>query len=107
MVRRASGGKVLDRAKRLVVEAKTVDELRQAQAVLLPLEFSLNPALSIRAWTFSMLMGRIVREVTHSAPIYVGCRNALHHWQVRTCVRFVARSRRLRGGRVQTLGKCE
>ncbi|WP_414970407.1 hypothetical protein [Caballeronia sp. 15711] len=39
MVRQVTGGEVLGRAKKLIVEAATVDELRQAQAVLLPLEF--------------------------------------------------------------------
>jgi transposase len=49
MVRQASGGEVLERAKRLVVEARTVDELRQAQAVLLPLEFGLTLAQTAQA----------------------------------------------------------
>ena len=44
MVRQATGGEVLERAKKLIVEARTVDELRQAQAVLLPLEFGLTLA---------------------------------------------------------------
>jgi hypothetical protein len=49
MVRQASGNEVLERAKRLVVEARTVDELRQAQAVLLPLEFGLSLAQTAQA----------------------------------------------------------
>ncbi|SKD04896.1 Winged helix-turn helix [Paraburkholderia hospita] len=49
MVRQASGGEVLERAKRLVVAARTVDELRQAQAVLLPLEFGLTLAQTAQA----------------------------------------------------------
>ncbi|WP_222946320.1 helix-turn-helix domain-containing protein, partial [Paraburkholderia sp. UCT31] len=49
MARQASGGEVLERAKRLVVEAKTMDELRQAQAVLLPLEFGLTLAQTAQA----------------------------------------------------------
>jgi hypothetical protein len=44
MVRRVSGSEVLERAKGLVVEARVVDELWQAQAVLLPLEFGLTLA---------------------------------------------------------------
>lgn len=42
MGRKASGGEVLKQAKARVVEARTTDELRQAQAVLLPLEFGLS-----------------------------------------------------------------
>jgi hypothetical protein len=49
MVRQASGGEVLERAKRLVVEARTVDELRQGQVALLPLEFGLTLAQTAQA----------------------------------------------------------
>jgi hypothetical protein len=42
MVRKASGREVLAQAKMSAAKAKTVDELRQAQAVLLPLEFDLT-----------------------------------------------------------------
>ena len=42
MVRTASGRQLLDKAKELLVHAKTVKELRQAQAVILPLEFNLS-----------------------------------------------------------------
>ena len=42
MARTASGREVLAQAKASVAKAKTVDELRQAQAVLLPLEFDLT-----------------------------------------------------------------
>ena len=42
MARTASGREVLAQAKAGVAKAKTVDELRQAQAVLLPLEFDLT-----------------------------------------------------------------
>ena len=49
MVRQATGGEVLGRAKKLIVEARTVDELRQAQAVLLPLEFGLTLAQTAQA----------------------------------------------------------
>ena len=42
MARTASGIEVLKHAKAFVVQAKTADQLRQAQAVLLPLEFGLS-----------------------------------------------------------------
>ncbi len=42
MARAASGVEVLKHAKAFVVQAKTADQLRQAQAVLLPLEFGLS-----------------------------------------------------------------
>jgi hypothetical protein len=49
MVRQVTGGEVLGRAKKLIVEATTVNELRQAQAVLLPLEFGLTLAQTAHA----------------------------------------------------------
>jgi transposase len=42
MARIASGKEVLDQAKDLLINAKTIEELRQAQAVVLPLEFGLS-----------------------------------------------------------------
>ncbi len=42
MSRPAKGQEVLEKAKAFLAEAKTVEELRQAQAVVLPLEFGLS-----------------------------------------------------------------
>lgn len=42
MARTASGIEVLKQAKAFVVQAKSAEQLRQAQAVLLPLEFGLS-----------------------------------------------------------------
>lgn len=42
MARKASGSEVVEQAKAGVAKAKTVEDLRQAQAVLLPLEFGLS-----------------------------------------------------------------
>jgi transposase len=42
MARVASGKEVLEQAKDLLVNASTIEELRQAQAVVLPLEFGLS-----------------------------------------------------------------
>ncbi|SFJ01845.1 Winged helix-turn helix [Nitrosomonas sp. Nm34] len=42
MARVASGKEVLEQAKGLPVNAKTIEESRQAQAVVLPLEFGLS-----------------------------------------------------------------
>lgn len=42
MGRPASGREVLDRAKELLKKARTAEELRQAQAVILPLEFGFS-----------------------------------------------------------------
>lgn len=44
MGRRASGGKFLEQAKACLAEARTVEALRQAQAVVLPLELGLSLA---------------------------------------------------------------
>jgi len=42
MGRRASGGEFLEQAKACLTEARTVEALRQAQAVVLPLELGLS-----------------------------------------------------------------
>ena len=42
MGRTASGREVLEQAKACLAQARTVEELRQAQAVVLPLEFGLT-----------------------------------------------------------------
>ena len=42
MARRAGGHQFLEKAKELLVSAKTVKEVRQAQAVILPLEFKMS-----------------------------------------------------------------
>ncbi len=42
MARKASGHQLLDKAKELLVHARNAKELRQAQAVILPLEFNLS-----------------------------------------------------------------
>jgi len=42
MTRPASGSEVLERAKGLLKKARTAEELRQAQAVILPLEFGFS-----------------------------------------------------------------
>ena len=42
MARTASGLQFLDKAKELLTKARTVQELRQAQAVVLPLEFRMS-----------------------------------------------------------------
>ena len=44
MARTASGHQFLDKAKDLLANARTVQELRQAQSVILPLEFSMSLA---------------------------------------------------------------
>ena len=42
MGRKASGAEVLEQAKACLSKARTIDELKQAQAVVLPLEFGLS-----------------------------------------------------------------
>lgn len=42
MGRKASGGEVIERAKRMLCKARTVEDFRRAQAVILPLEFGLS-----------------------------------------------------------------
>ncbi|MCL2829800.1 MAG: hypothetical protein FWD77_03555 [Betaproteobacteria bacterium] len=42
MARKPSGAEVLEKAKKLLTQARTVEELRQAQAVVLPLIYRLT-----------------------------------------------------------------
>ncbi|UVS60109.1 MULTISPECIES: hypothetical protein [Nitrosomonas] len=42
MARAASGKEVLEQARALLINARTIEELKQAQAVLLPLELGLS-----------------------------------------------------------------
>jgi len=42
MARRPQGRELLERAKELLSKARTADELRRAQAVVLPLEFGFS-----------------------------------------------------------------
>ena len=49
MGRKADGGEVLEQAKVCLAKARTIEELRQAQAVVLPLEFGLSTEQTARA----------------------------------------------------------
>jgi len=67
MARRASGQEWLNEAKACVAKAKTVEELRQAQAVVLPLEFGLSlqqtaQAIGVSVGWACQLRRRFVRE---------------------------------------------
>lgn len=81
MGRRASGGELLEQAKACLAKAKTVEELRQAQAVVLPLEFGLS-----------------LEETAQAIGVSVG-------WACQLRTRFVRtgglpdRGRAMRGGR--------
>jgi len=63
MSRTASGREVLDRAKACLKEARTIEELRQAQAALLPLEFGLP--LPQVAQALGVSSGRVCRLRNH------------------------------------------
>jgi len=67
MARRASGEEWLVEAKACLAKAKTVEELRQAQAVVLPLEFGLSlqqtaQAIGVSVGWACQLRTRFVRE---------------------------------------------
>jgi len=73
MSRTASGREFLDRAKACLKGARTIEELRQAQAVLLPLEFGLTlpqvaQALGLSPGWVCRLRTRFVREGQLNAP---------------------------------------
>ena len=73
MARRASGGGLLNEAKACLAKAKTVEELRQAQAVVLPLEFGLSlqqtaQAIGVSVGWACQLRTRFVREGGASSP---------------------------------------
>ncbi|WP_027358550.1 helix-turn-helix domain-containing protein, partial [Desulforegula conservatrix] len=59
MARKASGIEILDQAKEILSKAKTVNELRRAQAVILPLEFGLS--LSQTAMILGVSVGWVCR----------------------------------------------
>lgn len=67
MARKAGGGKKLEQARAWLSEARTVNELRQAQAVILPLEFDFSlkqtaQVLGISSGWVSQLRNRFIRE---------------------------------------------
>jgi transposase len=67
MARKASGKDVLEAAKAQLAEAKTAEQLRQAQAVVFPLEFGLSLEQTAKAIGLSVgwacqLRTRFVRE---------------------------------------------
>lgn len=67
MSRKASGTEALEKAKGCLSKAKTVDELRQAQAVVLPLEFGLTledtaQAIGVSVGWACRLRTRFIRE---------------------------------------------
>jgi transposase len=67
MARTASGEEWLNEAKACLAKAKTVEELRQAQAVVLPLEFGLSlqqtaQAIGVSVGWACQLRTRFVRE---------------------------------------------
>ena len=67
MARKARGRDLLEQAKGLLSKAKTAEELRQAQAVVMPLEFGLSIEQTARAIGVStgwacQLRNRFIRE---------------------------------------------
>ena len=67
MGRKASGGAFLEQAKVCLSKARTIDELRQAQAVVLPLQFGLSldktaQALGVSVGWACQLRTRFVRS---------------------------------------------
>jgi hypothetical protein len=62
MARVVRGHDVLDRAKRSIAEARTVEELRAAQAVVLPLECGLSLAQTASAIGVSVRWASALRN---------------------------------------------
>jgi transposase len=67
MARKARGSDLLEQAKRCLSKAKTAEELRQAQSVVMPLEFGLSIKQTARAIGVSpgwacQLRNRFIRE---------------------------------------------
>jgi len=73
MARPASGREFLAEAKEMLAKAKTADELRQAQALILPLEygFSINQVAAVigtsRGWACQLRM-RCIRNAGRPMP---------------------------------------
>jgi hypothetical protein len=67
MARKARGRDLLEQAKGCLSKAKTVEELRQAQAVVMPLEFGLSikqtaHAIGVSTGWACQLRNRFIRE---------------------------------------------
>jgi len=60
MARKARGGDLLDQAKGYLSKAKTAEELRQVQAVVMPLEYGLSMEQTARAIGVSVSAGESV-----------------------------------------------
>ena len=78
MGRSASGLEVLEKAKACLTQAKTIEELRQAQAVVFPLEFGMTlpqtaQAIGISVGWACRLRTRFVREGETNAPSRAVC----------------------------------
>ena len=78
MGRTASGRDVLEKAKDCLKQARTVEELRQAQAVVLPLVFGLTlpetaQAIGVSVGWACRLRTRFVREGESNAPSRAEC----------------------------------
>ena len=65
MARKARGGDLLEQAKRCLSKAKTAEELRQAQSVVMPLEFGLSIKQTARAIGVSTWLGLPVAQSIH------------------------------------------
>ncbi|MBF0370238.1 MAG: winged helix-turn-helix domain-containing protein [Magnetococcales bacterium] len=77
MARKPSGLEVVGRAKEYLTKAKTVAELRQAQAVVLPIEFGMSMAqtaqiLGVSVGWVCRLRTRFIREGGRSSPVGAG-----------------------------------
>ncbi|PIP07147.1 MAG: hypothetical protein COX51_07265 [Syntrophobacteraceae bacterium CG23_combo_of_CG06-09_8_20_14_all_50_8] len=73
MARKARGRDLMEQARELLSKAKTAEELRQAQAVVMPLEFGLSIEQTVRAIGVSTcwackLRNRFIREVGIPIP---------------------------------------
>lgn len=69
MARVAQGKEVLDKAREMVARAETIEQLRQAQAVVLPLDFGLSMAQTAAAigrspaWTCRLRIRFLAGEI--------------------------------------------
>ena len=77
MARTASGAAVFQEAKRCLAKARTVGELRQAQAVILPLEFGfsmdqVSTTHEVSIIDFPVLVKRLLKLPAPFDPLKVG-----------------------------------
>ena len=90
MARPARGAEVLDMAQEMILHAQTIDELRQAQAVVLPLAYGLSLEQTARA--IGQSVGWTCRLRNRFLPVTEAswwCRRSRPNWRLPLAVAWL------------------